>query len=193
MKELLGKIPKGMRIRITQTYLECKEGGSNKFYRTLVLNANKNPEHGHLTINWGKIGTHGQNSKYDGHTVEQCFQNARSKAESKLKKGYEKAIPNAPTRRAGLVGELNSHTFGEDELKDKEAISILIDTYGGEDSLRQALNTIGAFDASVVDDPAEVERLRFLEEEIARKEAQRLKAIEDERDQAYSRTWGEWA
>lgn len=183
---LLHEIPKGLRIRITQNYLECKDGGSNKFYRTLVMQNVQNTDKGHLTVNWGKIGTHGQGRIFESLTSRQCYEDADKRIGGKTAKGYNKVMPNA-NRAAGMLGNLNSHTFGEDALKDKEALKLMSDTYGGEDLLRQALTVVGAFDVSHAD-PDQIER----DKASLKKKAEQLKAIDEARNSAYS-AWGEWA
>lgn len=195
MTAWLGRISKGVKISITQNYAEYKAGGSNKFYRTVVISNSLHPEQqSSVIMNWGAIGTTGQNKVTHAVNVHQAHRNANRKFEEKKGKGYEPVQPPAG-RRAGTPGEMNSHIFGNDGLKDEEALAALAKTAGDMSLLEQIFNEIGVFAMEV--DPEEAERLKLLEEEkkreVERAEREKLEAIEAARKATYSTAWGEWA
>lgn len=192
---ILDHIPKGAKVSITQNYTEYRGGGSSKFYRTLVVtNELDGEKRSTVIMNWGAIGTAGQKQRISNVNGNAAHDRANKKIHEKERKGYEKA--KAPSsRNAGTPGQLNSHVFGEDKLKDKEAIAIFAATIGGETELNQTLDEIGIY--ALVVDEEEAERLRLLQEEKAREieraERERLQAIEDARTSTYSTSWGDWA
>lgn len=195
LQEIIDKLPKGAKIKISQTYLECKEGSSNKFYRTIVVtNANsKNRESAFIT-NYGAISTFGQKSAQFGLTESQAFANERKKIVEKQRKGYVEAV--CPEHRnLGCPGADNVHIFGENQAKDELFLGRLEDAVCGREVLEKILVDCGFYDETL--SPEEIER-RMQAETAAKalaeaKERDRLKAIEDERKASYSTAWGEWA
>lgn len=192
---ILESIPKGAKVSITQNYTEYRGGGSSKFYRTLVVTNELDGEKRSTAImNWGAIGTAGQKQYVRNVNGNTAHSRANKKIIEKERKGYEKAKAPSP-RNAGTMGQLNSHVFGGDKLKDKEAISILAATVGSEADLKGIFDEIGIF--SLVVDKEEAERLRLAQEQKAREieqaERERLQAIEDARSSTYSTSWGDWA
>lgn len=196
LREIVDKLPKGTRLKITQTYLECKEGSSNKFYRTIVVtNANsKNRESAFIT-NYGAISTYGQKSAQFGLTESQAFANERKKIVEKYRKGYVEAV--CPERRnLGCPGADNVHIFGENKTKDELFLGRLEDAVCGREVLEKILVDCGFYSETPIS-PEEIER-RMQAETAAKalaeaKERDRLKAIEDARKASYSTAWGEWA
>lgn len=195
LQEIIDKLPKGAKIKISQTYLECTEGSSNKFYRTIVVtNANTKSRESAFVTNYGAISTYGQKSVQFGLTESQAFANERKKIVEKQRKGYVEAV--CPERRnLGCPGADNVHIFGENKAKDELFLGRLEDAVCGGEVLEKILTACAFYDETL--SPEEIER-RMQVETAAKalaeaKERERLKAIEDERKASYDSNWGAWA
>lgn len=196
LQKIVDKLPKGAKIKVYQTYLECKEGSSNKFYRTVVVtNPNaKDTRQSAFVTNYGSIGTYGQKSCSVAITESQAFANERKKVTEKKRKGYiDATCPES--RNLGCMGIQNDHTFGYNKAQDELFLGKLEDAMCGREHMESFLMNCGMYNETF--SPDEIER-RMQAETAAKalaeaKERDRLKAIEDERKASYSSSWGEWA
>lgn len=193
----LNHIPSGTKIRISQTYLEMRSGSSNKFYRTLVITNERlkgNPST--LIMNWGPIGKSGQFKNISNVSADLAYEESRKKIAEKTSKGYLKSSPSKESRSLGLPGFVNSHTFGDDALKDKEIYQKMLETVGSSALFNEVLEEIGAHGESRLTSEKSAEDYDhdlLLKEEKERKERERLEAIENARVSTYSTSWGDWA
>lgn len=179
------------QIVFEQQYLECTEGSSNKFYRTLVV-INKSTDLATLICTFGPIGRAGSSKVSHGISPARARSEAAKKVTEKERKGYKKA--KARDVFIGAPGSIVAHTFGVDSLKDREAEKIISSEIG-----RSMLDEIKEKDGWAVEaeTAAEAElREKREAEALAKAQAEeqaRVQAELDARAATYSTSWGEWA
>lgn len=179
------------QIVFNQSYLECTDGSSNKFYRTLVI-GNKSSDLATLICTYGPIGRAGTSKVTHGLSMLKASNEAIKKVSEKERKGYKKV--KAKDVFIGSPGHLIAHTFGEDRLKDREVHSMLAKEIG-----RATLDEIMEKNGWLVE--AETAEEAVLREKREAEAAAKAKADEEARIQAeldartatYSSSWGEWA
>ncbi len=177
MTEITGK----HSVEITQYYLECTEGSSNKFYRIMVV-ANKTTKIASMMTQYGPIGKTGQSSWSHGINNSTVYSEAQKKINEKEKKGYTRRLSNSKMM-LGQPGQLNAHVFGNDKLKDKEALSIIRKDLGS--STVDQIMLLGGWHNSVEPSEADIKE--------AEEEKNRMAALDEERANAYQSSWGMWA
>lgn len=179
MTEITGK----HNVEITQYYLECTEGSSNKFYRIMVV-ANKTTKIASMMTQYGPIGRAGQSSWSHGinNYNSTVYLEAQKKINEKEKKGYVRCLSNSKMM-LGQPGQLNAHTFGDDRLKDKEALSVMRKDLGS--SVVEQIMLLGGWGKMTEPSEADIKE--------AEEEKNRMAALDEERASAYQATWGMWA
>lgn len=179
------------QIVFSQQYLECTDGSSNKFYRTVVV-ANKSTNLATLICTYGPIGRTGTSKVTHGLSLIKANNEAIKKVSEKERKGYKKT--KAKDVFLGAPGSLVAHTFGEDNLKDKEVDKVIASEIG-----RHTFDEIKERNGWLVEaETAEEAELREKREAEALAKAKadeeaRIQAELDARVATYSNSWGEWA
>lgn len=179
------------KIEISQHYLECTDGTSNKFYRTVVI-ANKSTNLATLICAYGPIGRAGQGKVTHGVSLDAAWREAKKKVSEKERKGYVEA--KAKDVFIGSPGNLIAHEFGNDKLKDKEVLTTMGQEVGKH--LLEEIMEKNGWSMPTETEEETADRLRSETEARAKAKADeeaRLKAIEDARATTYSAAWGEWA
>ncbi|MFU9046382.1 WGR domain-containing protein [Acinetobacter tibetensis] len=168
-------------VEITQYYLECTTGSSNKFYRIVVV-ANKTTKLASMMTQYGPIGKTGQSSWSHGINNSTVYSEVQKKINEKEKKGYVRCLSNSKMM-LGQPGQLNAHVFGDNTLKDKEALSIIHKDLGS--SVVEQIMIFGLWTVMVESSETDIKE--------AEEEKNRMAALDEERASAYQATWGAWA
>lgn len=169
------------KVEIHQRYLECTEGGSNKFYRILVI-SNKTTDKASVVITYGPIGRAGQTSIHSGYSINNANSLMRKKYGEKEKKGYVPLVSKSPIR-LGLTGGLTHHTFGQDSLADKEVAK----------EIENAIGKTIFEQIKLADEWGELKEPSAQSKKEAETEKQNQAEIESERANQYETAWGAWA
>lgn len=179
------------QIVFTQSYLECTDGSSNKFYRTLII-GNKSSDLATLICTYGPIGRAGTSKITHGLSSIKASNEAIKKVSEKERKGYKKV--KAKDVLLGAPGNLVAHTFGENVLKDREVHSLITKELG-RSTFDEIMGKNGwLVEAETAEEAAEREKREQAALAKAKvDEEARIQAELDARTATYSESWGEWA